>query len=80
MKMFDKAYAKRPESLLVFRKKVFDLGNSTGNSSVPSVWRNRLPQVSSAVISIIKITAYFKSISISHHAPNRESLCNHKLK
>ena len=68
--MFDKAHAKRPESLLLFRKKCFELGNSTENTSVPSVWRNRLPQVSSAVTSIIKNAAHLKSIPISRYAPN----------
>jgi len=63
--MSEKAHANGPESLLLFRKKIFKLGNSAENSTVPSVWRNRLPQVSSAVTSIIKNAAYLKSISVS---------------
>jgi hypothetical protein len=80
MYTLNKEHAKRLESLLLFRKQSYELGNSTESSSVPSVWRNRLPQVSSAVPSIIKIAAHLKSISISHYAPNPGSMSNHKVK
>jgi len=80
MYTFNKEHAKRPESLLFFRKKRFELGNSIEGSSVPSVWRNRLPQVSSAVPSITNNVVQITSISISHYAPNPEPLCNHMVK
>jgi hypothetical protein len=70
--MFNKEHSKSPELLFFFRKKSFELGNSIEGSSVPSVWRNRLPQVSSAVPSIIKNAAQIKPISVSHYAPNQE--------